>query len=279
MGHVAGEPDLLRPPGPVRLEQALIGRDRPGRRRVQVLARHEGDRRRVLEPRPQQVGLAVVVAEDDRLAGRDTFLDEGHDEGLELIVGIVEARLVEVPDVAPGGTGPHRRAPRWPGPRCESAGPVTRTVAAIPEQNSRELVVITSSPARPVVGTPAGPRTVMRGSSRWLMSLSFPRGPGACPPPRDSLPDRPAGLTWPSRPGKMWITRSPSPRPARPSRLGEGGPSPPGEGEPFAAFVEAAAPWCWRAFWEEGQQRDRCNLGHRAFKHRPEVLPLPARPP
>ena len=57
---------------------------------------------------------------------------------------------------------------------------------------------------------------------------------------------------------------SPSPRP-----------SPPGEGEALAAFVETDAPGCSRAFWAEGQEHDRCNRGYRAFKQRPEVLPLP----
>jgi len=59
-------------------------------------------------------------------------------------------------------------------------------------------------------------------------------------------------------------TRSPSPRP-----------SPPGEGEARAAFAETDAPGCSRAFWAEGRQPDGCNRGHRAFKQRPEVLPLP----
>jgi hypothetical protein len=61
------------------------------------------------------------------------------------------------------------------------------------------------------------------------------------------------------------IGRSPSPRP-----------TPPGEGEALAAFVEIDAPGCWRAFWAEGQQRDNCNRGHRAFKQCPKVLPLPS---
>jgi hypothetical protein len=71
---------------------------------------------------------------------------------------------------------------------------------------------------------------------------------------------------WPSLPGRSRGSEggSPSPRP-----------SPPREGETLAAFVEKDAPRCWRAFLSEGQQRDGRNRGHRAFKQRPEVLPLP----
>ena len=70
---------------------------------------------------------------------------------------------------------------------------------------------------------------------------------------------------WPSLPGRSRGSEggSPSPRP-----------SPPREGETLAAFVEKDAPRCWRAFLSEGQQRDGRNRGHRAFKQRPEVLPL-----
>jgi hypothetical protein len=107
------------------------------------------------------------------------------------------------------------------------------------------------------------------------------RRPGVMPPQNSSpLPfdGRGAGVRAPGTPSartppalrpksaepQEWITRSPSPRP-----------SPPGEGEARAALVENDAPGCSLAFWAEGQQCDGRNRGYRAFKQRPEVLPLP----
>ena len=56
---------------------------------------------------PQQVALAVVVADDDRLAGGYPAGHEPHDQRQELRVRGVEAGLVHVPNTAVGCSCPH----------------------------------------------------------------------------------------------------------------------------------------------------------------------------
>ena len=90
-------------------EHLPAGGDRPGWRGVQAVVGDEGDGVRVVKPRPQQAGLAVVVAEDDRLARGHAFLHERDDQGAELGVGAVEPDLVEPPRPA-GRFRPHLRA-------------------------------------------------------------------------------------------------------------------------------------------------------------------------
>jgi hypothetical protein len=109
--HVPGDPDLPGSHEKVEFEHPPVGGDRPRRRRVQALIADEFDRGRVGQPRPQQVGLPVVIADDDGLAGGHTFFDEWHDQGSELGVGAVEAGFVEVAHVAAGRARPHHTTP------------------------------------------------------------------------------------------------------------------------------------------------------------------------
>ena len=71
----------------------------------------EADRVGPGQLRPQQVALAVVVADDDRLAGGYPAGHERHDQRQELRVRGVEAGLVHVPDAAVGCSCPHPCAP------------------------------------------------------------------------------------------------------------------------------------------------------------------------
>jgi hypothetical protein len=107
MRHVPGGPDLPRAHGEVEFEQPPVGGDRPRWRCVQALIADEFDGGRVGQPRPQQAGLPVVVADDDRLARGHTFLHERHDQGSELGAGAVEAGFVEVAHLAVGRARPH----------------------------------------------------------------------------------------------------------------------------------------------------------------------------
>ena len=61
--------------------------------------------------RPQQVALAVVVADDDRLAGGYPAGHERHDQRQELRIRCVEAGFVHVPDAAVGCSCSHPCAP------------------------------------------------------------------------------------------------------------------------------------------------------------------------
>jgi hypothetical protein len=66
--HVAGDPYLGGTRGRAQLEYLPVRRDCSSWRSVQVGAGEEGNGGWVMKPRPQQAGLAVVIADDDRLA-------------------------------------------------------------------------------------------------------------------------------------------------------------------------------------------------------------------
>ena len=108
---VAGDADLLGAGRHVPLELLPVGLDGARGRGVEAGVGDEADRVGPGQLRPQQVALAVVVADDDRLAGGYPAGHERHDQRQELRVRGVEAGLVHVPDAAVGCSCPHSCAP------------------------------------------------------------------------------------------------------------------------------------------------------------------------
>ena len=72
--------------------------------------------------------LAVVITDDHRLASGDAFLGKRHDQGAELGVGAIEARLVKVACMATGGTTPHPATPPSSMPRYWGWSPPRESV-------------------------------------------------------------------------------------------------------------------------------------------------------
>src|SRR5215470_3454518 len=118
VGQFPGDPDLPGALSDVELKQPPVGCDRPGRRRVQAAIGEERHGGRIGEPRLHQCVLTAVVADDDRLARRDTLLGEWHDQGAEFGVGAVEADFMEMAFVPAGGASPHHEPPIGTLPRC-----------------------------------------------------------------------------------------------------------------------------------------------------------------
>jgi len=109
MRNIPGNPDLLSAYSDVKFEERPVRCDRPRRRCVQALITDEFYAGRICEPRPQQAALTVIITDDHGLTRGDALFGERHDEGAELGIRPVEAGLVKVAHLAPGGASPHHK--------------------------------------------------------------------------------------------------------------------------------------------------------------------------